>query len=277
MSKEAAEGTGVAWQSCVTTSRHARPEETAIAQALAEELGVPFEPRVQALDGWLGTGQYQAVLVVNREHLALWVARPGKSPERLFFHPSTAVQRVKSVLQGGSDPMIAAMGLEPGMSVLDGTLGVGSDAIVASFVAGPQGQVVGLESVRELAVLTRWGMARYQGPNAAVEEAMRRIRVVHGDHALFLAQAEEKSFDVVYLDPMFRDPVAQSSAMAPWRLLADPRPVTPEVIAEARRVARHRVVLKERKGSPVFQALGAQHVAGRRSGRIAYGIWEAWP
>lgn len=277
MSTDVSERAEIAWQSCVTTSRHARPEETEVAQALAAELGVPFEPRVQALDGWLGSGQYEAVLVVNREHLALWVGRPGRRPERLFFHPSTSVQRVKALLQGGSDPMIAAMGLEPGMSVLDGTLGVGSDAIVASFVAGPHGKVVGLESVRELAVLTRWGMARYQGPTHAVEEAMRRIQVIHADHASYLAQAEKKSFDVVYLDPMFRDPVAQSAAIAPWRLLADPRPVTPEVIAEARRVARRRVVLKERKGSPVFEALGAQHVEGRRSGRLAYGVWEALP
>lgn len=249
----------------------------AAAQALARELGVPFEPRVRAIGSWLGTGQYEAVLVVNREHLALWVARPDRRPERLFFHPSTSVQRVKNLLEGRSDPMVTAMGLEPGMSVLDGTLGVGSDAIVSSFVVGPEGRVVGLESVRELAVLTRWGMAHYQGPNKAVEEAMRRVQVIHADHASFLAEAEAKSFDVVYFDPMFRDPVAQSAAMAPWRLAADPRPVTPQVIEEARRVARYRVVLKERKGSPVFEELGAQHVEGRRSGRIAYGIWEALP
>jgi len=267
----------VAWRSCVTTSRQARSQEEEVARALAAELGVPFEPRRQSLDHWLAGGQYEAVLVVNREHLTLWVARAGRQPKRLFFHPSTSVQRVKGLLRGGSDPMVRAMGLEPGMSVLDATVGVGSDAIVASFVVGPQGRVVGLESVRELAALTRWGMAHYQGPIPAVEEAMRRIEILHTDHGSFLAQAEAKSFDVIYFDPMFRDPVAQSAPMAPWRLLADPRPVTPEVIAQARRVARRRVVLKERKGSPVFEELGAQHVEGRRSGRVAYGIWEALP
>lgn len=241
-------------------------------------MGVPFEPRSRSVEGWILSGAYDAVMVVNREHLTLWVGRAGGGgvrPERLFFHPSTAVQRVNALLNGGTDPMVEAMGLEPGMTLLDATLGMGSDAIVSSFVAGPEGRVVGLEAVRELAFLARRGMATYQGPTRAVEEAMRRIEVLHADHADFLAAAPAGSYDVVYLDPMFRDPVARSSAMAPWRLLADPRPLHPAVIAEARRVARRRVVLKERKGSPVFDELAAQRVINRRSGRIAYGIWEA--
>jgi len=69
----------VAWRSCVTTSRQARSQEEEVARALAAELGVPFEPRRQSLDHWLAGGQYEAVLVVNREHLTLWVARAGGS------------------------------------------------------------------------------------------------------------------------------------------------------------------------------------------------------
>ncbi|BAS27576.1 class I SAM-dependent methyltransferase [Limnochorda pilosa] len=263
----------------MTTSRQARPEDEATARELAAALGVPFEPRARSIERWIATGALEAVLVVNRENLVLWVGRPaGREelrPERLFFHPSTSVQRVKALLQGGTDPMVAAMDLRPGMTVLDATLGMGSDAIVSAFSVGPEGRVVGLESVRELAVLVRWGMARYPGPTRPVEESMRRVQVVHADHAAFLAATPQASFDVVYFDPMFREPVAQSSAMAPWRLLADPRPVSPEVIALARRVARRRVVLKERKGSPVFGELGAHRVEGRRSGRVAYGVWEA--
>lgn len=42
--------------------------------------------------------------------------------------------------------MVEAMDLKPKMSVLDCTLGLGTDATVASYIVGENGKVVGLES-----------------------------------------------------------------------------------------------------------------------------------
>ncbi len=63
--------------------------------------------------------------------------------------------------------------------------------------------------------------------------------------------------------------------MRPWRELGVGRPLTPDIVAEARRVARRRVVIKERQGSPVFDELGVDTVVGGRKSRIAYGVITA--
>ena len=103
---------------------------------------------------------------------------------------------------------------------------------------------------------------------------MRRIEVEQRDHRVALATLDTGSFDVVYLDPMFRDPVHLSAQMRPWRLLADHRPLEAATLREARRVARRRVVIKERKNSPLFAQWGVDYTVGSRNSRVAYGVLE---
>jgi len=66
----------------------------------------------------------------------------------------------------------------------------------------------------------------------------------------------------------------ESAHMRPWRVLACHRPLTRATIAAARRVARRRVVVKERSDSPVFAELGLTRVVGGRKSRIAYGVLD---
>ena len=58
------------------------------------------------------------------------------------------------------------------------------------------------------------------------------------------------------------------------RILADMRALTDETITEARRVARCRVVMKERRESTEFARLGFAVIAGGRYSRVAYGVME---
>ena len=75
--------------------------------------------------------------------------------------------------------------------------------------------------------------------------ALRRIKVVNADYLDFLKRQPDKSFDSIYFDPMFRYPLTDSKNINPLRSVADHRPLSEEAVAEARRVARHRVVMKE--------------------------------
>ncbi len=249
----------------VTTSRRPSVEEESQAQALARELGLPFRPRTGSLKD-LGA---RAALVVTRERL---VVQTGAG--EIFFHPSMARPRIRSLERGQPDVMVEAMGLRPGDWVLDCTLGLGSDAMVAAYVVGDAGRVVGLEAVPVLAAIVRWGLVHYDPGHEGLGAAMRRIEVVQTDHDAYLAGLPAGSFDVVYFDPMFRDPVTESAHMRPWRAMACHRPLTRETIAAARRVARRRVVVKERSGSPVFAELGFATVVGGRKSRVAYGVLE---
>lgn len=250
----------------VTTSRRARPEEIERARDLARRLGIPYIAREGSIEA-LGA---KAVLVVTKERL---VVETAAGP--LFFHPGMARPRIRSLERGEADVMVEAMQLRRGDHVLDCTLGLGADAIVASWVVGEEGRVVGVEAVPMLAEVVRAGLLEYDPQHPGMRAAMRRIEVVAADHAKYLPTLPDGAFDVVYFDPLFREPVRETVHMRPWRALGVGRPLTREVMAEARRVARRRVVVKERQGSPVFEELGVDEIVGGRKSRIAYGIIDA--
>lgn len=251
----------------VTTSRRATEAEVKDAVGLAERLGLPYKEREGPLRPEDG-----AILVVTKEKLVI-----ESSSGPLFFHPGMAKPRIAALRQGRRDVMVDAMGLEEGMAVLDGTLGLGADAIVTSYVTGSQGRVVGVEAVPALAEVVAQGLAAYVFPHDDIVEAMRRIQVVPTDHRQYLTSQGDGSFDVVYFDPLFQDPVRETIHMQPWRQLGSRRSLDKDVIDEAMRVARHRVVVKERQGSDVFRQLGIDRIVGGKGSRIAYGVLEVSP
>jgi len=96
--------------------------------------------------------------------------------------------------------------------------------------------------------------------------------VINADHNQFLAQQASNSFDVVYFDPMFRQPLMSSQPLSPLRNLADPRPLSLDTIEEACRVARTRVVVKERSDGEEFRRLGIETILSTAGHKLAYGV-----
>ncbi|CRF29000.1 Uncharacterised protein [Mycobacterium tuberculosis] len=100
---------------------------------------------------------------------------------------------------------------------------------------------------------------------------MRRIEVVQMDHLDYLRELPENSVDVVYFDPMFRQPIMESASIRALRGLADDRPLSEKSVQEAIRASRRVVVMKEHRDSDQFARLGFAEV--HRSGtKIAYGV-----
>ncbi|MBO8127625.1 MAG: class I SAM-dependent methyltransferase [Peptococcaceae bacterium] len=252
----------------VTTSLGKQSEAVKQARWLSTELGVSYVPRgkdsLETLQEKYGVS---GIVVVTNQKVCLFSG--GK---RFFFHPDLAKVRIKGLRTGKTDQMVKAMDLRPGDEVLDCTLGLASDALVASYVVGDTGRVVGLEAVKLIAVLVRDGLQKYPARPADLAAAMHRIEVVWVDYNDFLRQLDDNSFDVVYFDPMFRCPVMTSDSMVPLRALADPRPLDAGSLREAYRVARKRVVFKERRGSPEFVRLGFNDVEGGKYASVAYGV-----
>jgi len=242
----------------------------ALAAHTAKTLGIPNVPRGNdSLDELRAAYNVDAVLVARRGLLTLVTAE-----EELFFHPGMAHLRIKNLLLGHGDHLVTALGLTAGMHVLDCTLGTGSDAIVESFAVGEAGTVTALESNPLIAAVIADGLAHATGDNYEMHAAMRRITVHHADALAFLHAAADDSYDVVYFDPMFRRPLHESAGMNALRSIADMRALTEETIGEARRVARCRVVMKERRESREFERLGFTHIMGGKYSRIAYGVME---
>lgn len=238
----------------------------------AERLGVPLVPRAASLPKLTRSHEVPGVLVISTERTTYY--EPANALE-YFFHPSMAKVRLHNCLRGHDDPLLRAMELTAGMSVLDCTLGRATDATLCAWKVGESGRVLGLEKSRILAELTLDGLAHYVDSNRRLTALLRRVEACCADYNEYLPTCADGSFDVVYFDPIFHDPLEKSQAMAPLRELADASPLTAAAVAQARRVARHRVVIKQRKGTPLWGELGVTTVLGSPGGRVEYGLVAA--
>lgn len=255
----------------VTTSRRPTSVNIRRAKGYARALGVPFVPRegrslVDTVQ--IGAKHHSDPLVgalVVGEELTVW------TPEgALFYHPGMALHRVAALRRGESDTMVEALRLRPGDEVLDCTAGLASDAVVSSHVVGPTGRVVALESVGVLALLLKVGLRCYPGQGPALTAAMRRVRVRHCEYTRYLSSCAPKSFDVVYFDPMFAQPVEESKDMAPLRPLADHSPLTETALRLACRVARRLVGVKDRRHGPLHTGCEWDDIGGGKKSRVVY-------
>jgi len=203
----------------------------------------------------------------------------------LFFHPSMALLRLINILKGEDDRFLQALQVTEGDLVLDATMGLATDALVAAWAVGDRGKVVALEYSPIICALVSHGLKELaQGAIPKVSNpvkrtawqclaaAARRIEVIYADHNVFLFSQEPKSYDIIYFDPMFRRAKKRSTAIRPLRRYSDHHPLKETTIAQAAKIARKRVVLKERKSSPEFERLGFTVLPGGKNSPIDYGV-----
>lgn len=191
--------------------------------------------------------------------------------EEFFFHPGMAKNRLAAWRrQGIADVMATVSGLTAGDRCLDCTAGLGADAIVAAYFS--ERPVIALESEAVVALIVKWGMRCYKSRMEWLNEAIGRIAVINADHLTYLKQQPDASFDLVYFDPMFEHALLRSNAIAPLRGIANPAPLRPDSVAEARRVARRAVIMKGNADGQSLRALGFDEINVSSSGRIAYGV-----
>jgi SAM-dependent methyltransferase len=227
----------------VTTPFAPGPAAEAEAREAAARHGLLYAPRGKRSLAAVAAGAgAEALLVLSPARASLWL-----EGEERPWHPGMGVLRARRLRQEErttSDTFLAAAAIVPGEAVLDCTLGLGADALVAAVAVGPSGRVVGLESSPALAALAAEGFRRLR----LGEEAARRVEVRRAEAGEALAALPGRSFDLVLFDPMFRHPRAEPPGFDLVRRLGDARPLAPEALAEARRVARRAVLVKD--GTP---------------------------
>ena len=252
----------------VTTARKFTADTEILAVETASKLNLKFVPRGDSsLDALKKNYNVENILIAKKNSLII-----STENGELFFHPNTAHLRIKNLRRGLNDRLIDAAQISAGMKILDCTLGLGSDAIVESFVVGAAGKVIAIEKNPVLAEVVRHGLKNFSADNENILSAMRRVEVVTADYLDYLKAADENSFDVVYFDPMFRRPVEKSSGINPLRPVADHSPVTAEAVREACRVAKNFVVLKENSRSSEFNRLGFEIAEGGKYSSVTFGV-----
>jgi 16S rRNA (guanine1516-N2)-methyltransferase len=246
----------------VTTS--AKPTEglVAQAQAAAREWAVPFLARHtrESITPWLGS-RADALIVFGHDGVTLW-DREGHHG----FHGGMAHLRRLRLAAGEPDTFVRMAELRRGDAVLDCTLGLAQDALVASLAVGPEGRVVGVEKRLPLHALVSAGLKAYElGPDSC------RVEVVHADAHAYLRTLPARSFDVVYFDPMFARPRPAQPGFDVLRRFADHAPLTPEALEEGRRVARRWVLVKGAKYTDDLRKLGLTPEPGSRHSDVVWG------
>jgi len=260
----------------VTTAVRATPALEEDARAIARELDVRYHPRrnITVAKVFLETGADRLVIIAEDRCLL----RDRATGAEYAFHPNLAMLRGHNLQRGWRDLFIDAVDLTQGDHVLDCTLGFAGEATLASYTVGETGRVVGLESVPELAVVTRYGVGHFELNPKIFRAALRRVEVVSADYRLFLPQCEPGSFDVVYFDPFFDERLPGSSnSVTPLHLFGNQAPLDVAAVLDARRVARRRVVIKTPRMDalpPELAGLVSGVVTGRKS-RVHYHIIPA--
>ena len=252
----------------VTTTRKPDAAQEFFAEKISSKLGSKFVKREDfSFDALKKIHAAENILLVKKNSLSV-VTSDGE----LFFHPNTAHLRIKNLRSGDGDRLIDALKISAGSKVLDCTLGLGSDAVVESFVVGGAGKVVALEINPLIFEIVSYGLKNFSDDSPHILDSMRRIEVFNVESEKFLKTCADNSFDAVYFDPMFRRPIQKSSGLNAIRPLADTRPLTEKIIREAVRVAKFRVVMKEHSGSAEFERLGFEIVGGGKYSSVAFGV-----
>jgi 16S rRNA (guanine1516-N2)-methyltransferase len=258
----------------VTTASASTPELRARAETIAAELAVPSIHRHHTpLSASFTQMPGAARAIVVQKNRLLLVHRDG--PE-FFFHPNLGCLRCSNYRRGQNDWLLAAAEIRAGDAVLDCTLGYAGEATLLAAQTGDSGEIHGIEGIPELGLVAREGLKTTITENKRVNEAMRRIQVVHlGHHLDYLKQCPDNRYDVVYFDPFFDVDVDKTGTLDALRFFGDRRPLTPETLQEARRIARRWVIVKAGKWSQQLTRFGITETFGSVWGNVVYGRLSA--
>ncbi|WNS73926.1 class I SAM-dependent methyltransferase [Bacillus sp. DTU_2020_1000418_1_SI_GHA_SEK_038] len=252
----------------ITTAGRTNEYMTAYAINIASELESKYVERKKRSVSAIQEIEEGDCIVVGKERLELY---PYGEKEPFFFHPNSAMFRIKRIMKGEPDPFIEAASIYSGKTVLDCTLGLASDSIVASFVAGEEGKVTGIEANPFLAYMVNKGLKSWDSEIPIMNEAMNRIEVVNMSSLSYLESLPDNCYDIVYFDPMFEEHILESDGIKALSRFAVYEDITQKLIDEALRVAKDRIVLKDHFRSSRFEKFNFDVII-RKSSKFHFGV-----
>ena len=251
----------------VTVSKDASKDLIHKAKEAARELNLPWMERRDTLEE-TGGEDCEGLLEFTRK------CPVYRTRDNLYkFHLGTAKLRIAQMKHGHADRLVKLLPDKEYLTVVDATFGAGGDSIVLSWALQGKGQIISLEKSPVLWVVGQAGISGFSDADEDVLQAIRRIHLIHDDFAHWLQQAKSNSVDVVYFDTMFRHPVKKDiNNRNAFRNAACYDVLTEDVLAQAVRAARYRVIVKERPFSPVFKNPAFTYVDSKKGQSTAYGV-----
>lgn len=218
----------------VTTGYNPSDADRARARELSERFAAPLVERRAYHALFLATGATH-LYVVGRDHEEV------RAPEGACFVQEGLL--ATKLDEGSRHPFVRAIG--QCTSLVDCTLGLANDALHAAVSL--RCSVLGVEGSPVIHALLEEGLPRLWASHAAG----RQIHLHHGDAVDVLRGLGDRSHDVVFLDPMMSRPRKSAPSFAVLRTFAVNESASAELLRQAARVARSRVVVKLGKGDPL--------------------------
>ena len=240
------------------------------AKEISQLLQMPYVPRKhQSVEELLDKNHCSGALVVTKEGPS-FVTKEGIPHQ---FHLSMAQLRLLEIDRGHTDHLLRAIGYETVTSVLDCTAGLGSDSAIISYGCPQLTRHTAIEGHPILGYITNYGFRHFQHKNPSVTEALRRIQLVICNYQDYLKHIEPNRYDIIYLDPMFENPVYESPQFLQWRGHLLESKISSDIVELGLEKSK-RLVIKERKGSRLFKDIPPIEMVGGKYSSIAYGIYE---
>ncbi|QTA37894.1 class I SAM-dependent methyltransferase [Thermosipho ferrireducens] len=254
----------------VTTSYRPTKECVRIAHKLANKFDAKYINR-RHVNEKLEKGLIDFYYVVEKD---LTLAIKWKNGE-FFFHQGISKIRMENIKNGHKDYLIESINPSPDDVIYDATFGLGSEAILLSAFV-PDGKVIGTEGSIHIYRVVKWGLKYYKTNVEWIKDALKRIELHYGNYKTFIKNVPDKHFDIVYCDPMFENPIYESSSLNPLRTFAVYDPLNFEDIEEMIRIAKKRVVIKTLTRDALFdkiKSLFNRTYLSKKSG-VIYGVIE---
>lgn len=250
----------------VTTSYNANKEIVRLAKNIAEEFNVKYINR-NHVSKYLKSGKIDFYYVVDKKGML----KIKWKDEEFFFHQGIAKIRMENIKHGERDYLIESLKPEKTDVVYDATCGLASDAIlIANFAK----KVVATEGSEHIYRVVKWGLKRYISDEEWINNAMKKIELIHDNYKNFVRSQLDNSFDIVYCDPMFENPIYESNSLNPLRSFAVYEPLSLEDLEYMVRISRKRVVIKTLKKDSLYEKIKkyfSNEFISRKSG-IVYGV-----
>lgn len=240
----------------ITTAVKATATQMKQAEQFAKQWQVPYITRQKATLEQLRQ-KYGSLFIVYANRYE-YLHHDGV---RLFFHPSTAVVRIKN----GYDPLVELVGTKK--TVLDCTMGLANDSLVMAYY---NNDVIALEKDNIIYTIVSNGLKQFDDVSTDIKQAMSSITCIHSDYEVYLSQALDNSVDIVYFDPMFSHTIQESTTINGIKTRQNREILTANVLSHAKRVAREKVIIKAHYRDDVFERFGFERLV-RVNTKFHYG------
>ncbi|MBO8160252.1 MAG: class I SAM-dependent methyltransferase [Thermosipho sp. (in: Bacteria)] len=250
----------------VTTSYRPTKEMVELARTLAKEYGVKYVNRRHVSEK-LKNKEIDFYYVIDR-NLMLSIKWNN---EEFFFHQGIAKIRMENIFHGEKDYLIESVQPTNDSIIYDATCGLASEALLLANFAR---KVVATEGSIHIFRIVQWGLANYKSNVDWINKAMKKIELKFSDYKEFIRKEKDETFDVVYCDPMFENPIYESNSINPLRGFAVYDSLNLKDIEEMLRIAKKRVVIKTYQKDKLY--INLKHMfdkeyVSRKSG-VVYGV-----